>query len=198
MMNYVSFTRQQLTKVLVVLLCITTLQSCTVATVVAITAGASMATDRRSIGNQIDDQSIEVEAYNEITKNKAIYNNTNLHVVSVNGSVLIVGQAPTQHLKAQAIKILNNINNVVRIHDQIRIGNKTSVTTQTNDVWLTSKVKTALFSSDGVNGKNIKVVTENGEVFLMGIVSKKEADIAVKVTRNISGDNRDDKAFDYL
>ena len=65
MMNYVSFTRQKLAKVLVVLLCITTLQSCTVATVVAITAGASMATDRRSIGNQIDDQSIEVEAYNE-------------------------------------------------------------------------------------------------------------------------------------
>jgi osmotically-inducible protein OsmY len=166
--------------------------------VVAITAGASMATDRRSIGNQIDDQSIEVEAYNEITKNKSLNDNTNLHIISVNGSALIIGQAPTAFLREQAVKIVNEINGVVRIHNQIRIGNITSVTTQTNDVWLTSKVKTALFSSDEVNGNDIKVITENGEVFLMGIASKKEADAAVNITRNISGVNRVFKAFEYL
>lgn len=198
MVNFSNLSNIKPVKFLTIVLIISTLQSCAVATVVAITAGASMATDRRSIGNQIDDQSIEVEAYNEITKNKALYNNTNLHIISVNGSVLIVGQAPTTHLKAQALKIIHAIKSVVRVHDQIRIGNTTAVTTQTNDAWLTSKVKTALFSSDSVNGKNIKVVTENGEVFLMGIVSKKEADIAVNITRNISGVNRVFKAFEYL
>lgn len=198
MVNFLTVSNTKPKKFLAVLVILSTLQSCAVATVVAITAGASMATDRRSIGNQIDDQSIEVEAYNEITKNKALYDNTNLHIISVNGSVLIVGQAPTPHLKDQALKIINSIKGVVRIHDQIRIGNTTAVTTQTNDVWLTSKVKTALFSSDGVNGKNIKVVTENGEVFLMGIVSKKEADTAVNITRNISGVSRVFKAFEYL
>ncbi len=192
----ITFTKPM--KLAALLLTLAVLQGCAAVTVVAITAGASMATDRRSIGNQIDDQSIEVEAYNEITKNKSLNDNANLHIISVNGSVLIIGQAPTAYLKDQAIKIINEIDGVVRIHNQIRIGNVTSVTTQTNDVWLTSKVKTALFSSDEVNGKDIKVITENAEVFLMGIVSKKEADAAVEVTRNIGGVNRVFKAFEYL
>lgn len=181
-----------------VLLIISVLQGCAAVAVVAVTTGASMATDRRSIGNQIDDQSIEVEAYNEITKNKSLNDKTNLHIISLNGSVLIIGQAPTTYLRDQAIKIINSINGVVRIHNQIRIGNLTSITTKTNDVWLTSKVKSALFSSDEVNGNTIKVITENAEVFLMGLVTKKEADIAINITRNISGVSRVFKAFEYL
>ena len=198
MFNFSKIINAQPMKLAALLLMISILQGCAVATVVAITAGANMATDRRSFGNQIDDQSIEIEVYNEITKNKSLSENTNLHVKSVNGSVLIIGQAPNTYLKDQAIKIVNTIEGVVRIHDQIRIGNTISVTTQTNDIWLTSKVKTALFSSDKVSGKNIKVITENAEVFLMGLVSKKEADAAVSVTRNISGVNRVLKAFEYL
>ncbi|MCW8866086.1 MAG: division/outer membrane stress-associated lipid-binding lipoprotein [Colwellia sp.] len=185
-------------KFIVLAIIVSILQGCAAAAVVAVTTGASMATDRRSIGHQIDDQSIELEAYNEITKNKALSDNTNLHVISVNGSVLIIGQAPNSHLKDQALKILNNIDGILKIHDQIRLGNVTSITTQTNDVWLTSKVKTALFSSDEVSGNDIKVITENGEVFLMGLVSKKEADAAIQITRNISGVNRVFKAFEYL
>lgn len=186
------------TKIVSTLLLLGILQGCTAVTVVAITAGASMATDRRSIGNQIDDQTIQVNAYNRIAKNKALSDNTNLHLTSVNGSVLIIGQAPTTYLKDQAIKIISEIEGVVRVHNQIRIGSITSVTTRTNDIWLTSKVKTALFSDSSVNGKNIKVITENGEVFLMGIVSKKEADAAVNITRNISGVNKVFKAFEYI
>lgn len=190
--------KNKATKLISLLLIISALQGCVAVTVVALTAGASMATDRRSIGNQIDDQSIQVEAYNEIAKNKPLNDNTNLHLTSVNRSVLIVGQSPTTVLRDQALKIIHEIHGVVRVHNQIRIGNVTSITTQTNDIWLTSKVKTALFSSDKVNGKNIKVITENGEVFLMGIVSKSEADAAVNVTRNISGVNKVFKAFEYL
>jgi osmotically-inducible protein OsmY len=181
-----------------VLVILSVLQGCTAVAVVAVTTGASMATDRRSFGNQIDDQSIEVKAYNEITKNKSLNENTNLHIVSLNGSVLIIGQAPNTYLRDQAIKIINNLDGVVRIHNQVRIGNLISVTTKTNDVWLTSKVKSALFASDEVNGKAIKVITENAEVFLMGLVTKKEADAAINITRNISGVNRVFKAFEYL
>jgi osmotically-inducible protein OsmY len=185
-------------KLAAVLLIISVLQGCAAVAVVAVTTGASMVSDRRSIGNQIDDQSIEVEAYNEISKNKSLDDNTNLHVISVNGSVLIIGQAPNTYLRDQVIKIINDINGVVLIHNQIRIGNLTSITTQTNDVWLTSKVKSALFASDEVDGNTIKVITENAEVFLMGLVTKKEADIAINITRNISGVNRVFKAFEYL
>ena len=190
--------KNKLFKLGAALLIASVLQGCAAVAVVAITTGASMATDRRSIGHQIDDQSVEVKAYSEITKNQSLNENTNLHIISVNGSVLIIGQAPNTYLRDQAIKIVNDIDGVVRIHNQIRIGNLTSITTQTNDVWLTSKVKSALFSSDKVNGDAIKVITENAEVFLMGLVTKAEADIAINITRNISGVNRVYKAFEYL
>jgi len=185
-------------KLVTLLTLVAVLQGCAAAAVVAITTGASMATDRRSVGNQIDDQNIELEAYNEITKNKSLNENANLHIISLNGSVLIIGQTPNTYLRDQAIKVINDIEGVVRIHNQIRIGNVTSIATQTNDVWLTSKVKTALFSSDEINGNDIKVITENAEVFLMGLVSKKEANAAIEITRNISGVNRVFKAFEYL
>jgi len=185
-------------KLCAALLITSLLQGCAAVAVVAITTGTSITSDRRSLGNQIDDQSIELKAYNEITKNKSLNKNTNLHIISVNGSVLLIGQAPNTYLRDQAMKIINNIDGVVRIHNQVRIGNLISITTQTNDVWLTSKVKSALFSSDEVNGDTIKVITENAEVFLMGLVTKKEADIAINITRNISGVNRVFKAFEYL
>ncbi|RHW76691.1 division/outer membrane stress-associated lipid-binding lipoprotein [Colwellia sp. RSH04] len=185
-------------KLVGIIMLVLTLQGCAVATVVAITAGATMVSDRRSIGNQIDDQTIEFNVHNELAKQKSIIDNTNLHVVSVNGSVLIVGQAPNTYLRDLAIKTVTEVEGVVQIHNQIRISSTTAVTTQTNDIWLTSKVKSALFASDKVNVKDIKVVTENGEVFLMGLVSKNEADAAVSVTRNISGVSRVFKAFEYL
>lgn len=188
----------KLVKLSAVLLIFSLLQGCAAVAVVAVGTSASMATDRRSIGNQIDDQTIEVEAYNEIKKNESLSDNTNLSIISLNGSVLVIGQAPNTYLRDQAIKIINNINGVVRIHNQVRIGNLTSITTKSNDVWLTSKVKSALFASDEISGRRIKVITENAEVFLMGLVTKKEADTAVNITRNISGVSRVFKAFEYL
>lgn len=198
MLTFSTTIKNKSLKLCTVLFIFSVLQGCAAVAVVALTTSASMATDRRSIGNQIDDQSIEIEAYNEITKNKSLNDNTNLHIISVNGSVLIIGQAPNTYLRDQVIKIINSINGVVRIHNQIRVGNLTSITTQTNDAWLTSKIKSALFSSDQVNGNTIKVITENAEVFLMGLVTKKEADIAINITRNISGVNRVYQVFEYL
>ncbi|MCP4991140.1 MAG: BON domain-containing protein [Colwellia sp.] len=174
------------------------LQGCAVATVVAVTAGATMVADRRTFSKQIDDQSIEFRAHNELAKVKALSKNTNLHVVSMNGMVLIVGQAPNTYLRDLAIKTIQDIPDIVVIHNQIRIGSSTAVTTQSNDIWLTSRVKTALLANSEVNAKDIKVVTENSEVFLLGLVTLKEANIVVEVTRNIPGVNKVIKAFEYL
>ncbi|MGL1957798.1 MAG: division/outer membrane stress-associated lipid-binding lipoprotein [Colwellia sp.] len=185
-------------KITALLLLIAVLQGCAVAAIAVVATGASMASDRRTVGKQIDDQSIELSAHNEIAKQKSLIDNTNLQIISMNGSVLVIGQAPNTYLRDSAIKIIEKTKGVVQIHNQIRIGNTISVTTKTNDIWLTSKVKAALFSSDKIKAKDIKVVTENAEVFLMGIVSQQEADEAVNITRNISGVNRVFKAFEYL
>jgi len=174
------------------------LQGCAVATVVAVTAGATMVADRRTFSKQIDDQSIEFVAHNELNKQKALSKNTNLHVISMNGTVLIIGQAPNSYLRDLAIKTIQDVPDIVTIHNQVRIGSTTAITTQSNDIWLTSKVKSALLANGDVNAKDIKVVTENSEVFLLGLVTKQEADIVVEITRNINGVSRVFKAFEYI
>ncbi|MFT5813020.1 MAG: osmotically-inducible protein OsmY [Psychroserpens sp.] len=174
------------------------LQGCVAATVVGVVGAASVANDNRSLGNQIDDQKIEIDAHTKINKIDALSDNTNLQVISVNGSVLIIGQAPNSYLRDQAIKAINEIDGVKQLHNQIRISNTISFITKTNDVWLTSKVKTSLFDTDKLDATNIKVVTENGEVFLMGLVTKTQATIAVDITRNVGGVNRVFKIFEYV
>lgn len=174
------------------------LQGCAVATVVAVTAGATMVADRRSFSKQIDDQTIEFVAHNELNKQKALSQNTNLHIVSMNGIVLVVGQAPNSYLRDLAIKTIQDVPDIVTIHNQVRISSTTAITTQSNDIWLTSKVKSALLANGDVNAKDIKVVTENSEVFLLGLVTPKEASIVVEIVRNINGVSRVIKVFEYI
>lgn len=188
----------QFNKLIPIILLAYTLQGCVGAAAVAVVTGASMATDERTFGKQIDDQGIEFKASSELSENEALNNQTNIHVVSINGSVLMVGQAPNNDLRSLAVAKVSKIEGVLQVHNQIRISNTISFTTRSNDTWLTSKVKTALFSSDTLDATNIKVITENGEVFLMGLVSEANANEAVKIARNISGVNRVFKAFEYL
>jgi osmotically-inducible protein OsmY len=185
-------------KLLITLSTVVLLQGCVAAAVVGIVGGASAATDERSIGTQMDDQKIEFEAYAKLSKQKALGDNTNLQVISVNGSVLVIGQAPNTYLRDLAIKTINEVDQVIQLHNQIRISNTTSITTKSNDIWLTSKVKTALFGSDNLDATNIKVVTENGEVFLMGLITEAQANEAVDIARNVSGVNRVFKIFEYI
>jgi len=186
------------TNLLITLSAVFLLQGCVAAAVVTIIGGASAATDERSLGTQMDDQKIEFEAYSKLSKHEALNDNANLQVVSVNGSVLVIGQAPNTYLRDLAIKSINEVDLIVQLHNQIRISNTTSITTKSNDIWLTSKVKTALFGSDTLDATNIKVVTENGEVFLMGLVTETQANEAVNIARNVSGVNRVFKIFEYI
>jgi len=180
------------------LMVLSALNGCAVATVVAITAGAVIVSDRRSFNKQIDDQSIEFVAHNELNKQKALSKNTNLNLVSMNGTLLIVGQTPNSYLRDLAIKTIQDIPDIVTIHNQIRIGSNIGTTTKSNDIWLTSKVKSALLADETIDAADIKILTENSEVFLLGLVTKEEANIAVEITRNISGVNRVYKAFELI
>ncbi len=173
------------------------LQGCVAAAVVGVGTGVKMATDRRSVGNQIDDQTIELNAYSKLSEDTALKDSTNIQVIAMNGTLLVVGQAPTVFLRDSVMKIINNIEGVTKVYNQIRIGSVTSILTKSHDAWLTSKVKVALLAEDNIDGTNIKVVTENAEVFLMGLVSQKEASKAVNIARNISGVNQVLKAFEY-
>lgn len=185
-------------KHLAVLAILTLLQGCAAA-VVAGTAGAvSAANDRRTIGSQIDDNNIEIKATLALKKVPTLSDKANISVVSVNGTILLVGQVPSRDLLSQAEQAVRNSVSVKNIHNQLRIGTRIGITTQTHDTWLTSKVKTKLLTAETITGNNIKVVTENSEVFLMGLVSETEADMAVEIARHVNGVKRVVKAFEYL
>ncbi|TMN32424.1 BON domain-containing protein, partial [Pseudoalteromonas piscicida] len=96
-------------------------------------------------------------------------NHANISVVSVNGVVLLVGQVSNVEMRTEAEAALKTVPAIRRVHNQLRIGSNIGITTQTHDTWLTSKVKTKLLADENVSGNNIKVVTENAEVFLMGL-----------------------------
>lgn len=174
------------------------LQGCAAA-VVATTAGAvTAATDRRTIGSQIDDNNIEIKSMFAIKALSEDAKNSNISVASVNGIVLLVGQVNSENLKQDVEKALSGIEGIRQVHNQLRISSNISISTKTHDVWLTSKVKSKLLTTENVSFNNIKVVTENGEVFLLGLVSQQEAALAVELARHISGVERVIKVFEYL
>lgn len=174
-------------KLLVVAFSLSVLQACTTAIVAGTVTAVSAANDPRSIGKQIDDNAIEVKAMLELMKDDGLSKHTNINVISYNGKLLIVGQSPNKFLIDTAINIIKSIDGVTKIHNQIKLGTPASFSTKTSDVWITTKVKSELLTDDVVKGHNIKVVTENKEVYLMGLVSKEQSELAAEIASNVSG-----------
>lgn len=176
-----------LNKVIPLLIVCGALQGCASAIVAGTVTAVASANDPRSIGVQIDDSAIELKAVLELLKDDGINDHTNLSVVSYNGVVLVVGQSPNQFLIDNALKILRGINGVKKVHNQIRIGTPASITTKTKDTWITTRVKSDLLTDDDVKGHKVKVVTESSVVYLMGIMSAKDAQKAATIAANVDG-----------
>lgn len=162
------------------------LQGCAVALVGAGAVGVKAATDRRTLGTQLDDQTIEYRAQRAISETER-FDNARILAVAYNKRVLLIGQAPSEDIRRQAEQTVRDAVGAAQVHNEVRVRSRVGFTTKTEDSWITSKVKTALLSDERVDGSQIKVVTENGEVFLMGIVANEEAGIATDIARNTAG-----------
>jgi osmotically-inducible protein OsmY len=158
---------------------------------------ASVAHDRRTIGTQVDDTTTAGRISIAMSKDTAINEQTNISVQVFNGTALLVGQAPTQALIQQAEKLASSVKNIKKLHNQIRLGSPIPASVVANDTWLASKIKTKLIADKRIDGLQIEIEVENGEVFLMGLVSEQESIIAVDIARNINGVKQVIKAFEY-
>ncbi|HEY9030600.1 MAG TPA: BON domain-containing protein [Kangiella sp.] len=118
-------------------------------------------------------------------------------VVSHNLYVLIYGQVPSEDVIAQVSNTIKGVPEMKKAFNELRVGNPEDVST-VSDVWITTKVKSSLAAEKGLDSKRIKVITENKEVFLMGMVTREEGDKAALVARNISGVDRVVKIFEYI
>ena len=183
---------------LIILGTVVLLQGCAAAVVAGTASAVTAANDRRTIGSQIDDNNIEIKASIAISEVERLEKSARVNAISVNGIVLLVGQVPNQEMKNEAQITVEAIAGIRKIHNQLRIGSNIGITTQTHDSWLTSKVKAQLLAAKDISSNNIKVVTENAEVYLMGLVSQDEANRAVDIARNVSGVDRVVKVFEYI
>ena len=116
----------------------------------------------------------------------------------MNGIVLLTGETPLHEQSSRAVNIAQNYSEVRSVVNQITITEKSGITSRSRDSWLTSKVKTRLLATRNLRAGDIKVVTERGNVYLLGMVSPVEGEIAVNATKKLRGISRIFKVFEYL
>jgi len=163
----------------------------------ATAGGVAVAHDKRSAGNVIDDQIIEANIYNNLHAEEQIKTQAHINVTVYNGIVLLTGEAPTEVLRKQAEAVAREAKGVRRVYNEVVIAEPTTLASRSYDTWLTTKVKTRLLKEESVEGSQIKVITENSTVFLMGLIDRAQAQRATDLARNTGGVKMVVRAFEY-
>ncbi|MFT5133624.1 MAG: osmotically-inducible protein OsmY [Gammaproteobacteria bacterium] len=173
------------------------LPGCAAVIVGGAATGANVAHDRRTTGTFIEDEAIELKSVKEILQDKELSKQTHLNVTSFNTIVLVSGEAPTEELRQRAIQIVRNIPKVTHVHDEISIAGPSSLMSRSADTVITTKVKSKLIVEKNLDGTHVKVVTENGVVYLMGLLNRQDADKATEIARQTGGVQKVVKLFQY-
>ena len=143
----------------------------------------------RSIGNKIDDQFLEPNVANAISRSHPDLTGPTSHIVvtAYNGVILLAGQTPRADLKDKAAQVANGVQGVKKLHNELQVLQPTSALARSNDALITSKIKTLMLADSKVPSAKVKVVTENGIVYLMGLVTRAEGAAATNVASGASG-----------
>lgn len=154
---------------------------------------------RRTPGAVVEDQSIEtIVAVNLKAENKA-FREARLNVVSHNGVVLLVGQIENKELKQKATNVIaRSSSKIKRVHNELEISGKKGLFARGNDTWIATKVRTLIIANDEIPSSQVRVIVENGVVYLMGIITESEGDRAANVARNVVGVKKVIKVFEYI
>ena len=163
------------------------LTGCAATVATGTATGFAVIHDRRTTGALIDDQTIKVKANLAITKDKELCKQSHINAFSYNNTLLLVGQTQTLELKQHTEDILASIQGIKEIYNEITIEKPVSLTTRIKDSWITAQLKAKLLTNRNIGPNRITVVTENGTVYLMGILAEDEENLAVDVARKISG-----------
>ncbi len=153
--------------------------------------------EKRGLNTMIKDRDMANAALHRIENDRELREQTHITVAAFNHVMLMVGQAPTEQLRAKAYRLVGATPNLKRIYNVVTIEPPLSKAEIAKDSWITTVVKSALVAEKGINANQIKVVTENRVVYLLGIVTRKQADIAADVTSRIKGVARVVKLFEY-
>ena len=172
-------------KLFVVLLIASQATACGVLAVGGVAAGASILADRRTPGVQAIDKGIELEAGNALAKKFG--DNAHINVTSFNQKVLLTGEVKDADIKGEAGAYVKAMKNARSVFNELIIGPNSSYTARANDSYLESKIKTQMIFTDQLPSNSMAIVAEGSSVYLMGILTQNEAEIAKKVASNTSG-----------
>ena len=162
----------------------------------AVGGTALVATDRRSVGAQADDEGIELK-YAQSRSNR-FGDAVHVNVTSYNGVLLLTGEVPDAATKAALAELARTTDRVRHVHDETAVRPPTPMSERTNDTYITSKVKARFVEQNKFSATHVKVVTERGIVYLMGLVRPDEADAAAQVAASTSGVARVVKLFEPI
>ncbi len=181
---------------LAVLAALPALQGCVPAIVAAgVGATALVATDRRSTGAQVDDQSIELKIGTAV--NGKYGAEVHVNATSYNGLVLLTGEVPNKTVEDDVVNVARTTDRVRKVDNYLVIGPATEIGARSNDSYITSKVKARFVESDKFSATHVKVVTERAVVYLMGIVTRAEGEDAARLASTTAGVARVVKLFEY-
>ncbi|MDR0209926.1 MAG: BON domain-containing protein [Pseudomonas putida] len=153
----------------------------------------------RTIGSKIDDSLIETKVSVNIAKaNADLDKGSHIVVSSYNGVVLLAGQTPRADLKSLAEQTASQVQRVKKVHNELQVMQPSSILARNNDAWLTTKIKAQMLGDASVPSTRIKVITENGIVYLLGLVTQGEANAATSVVQGVSGVQKIVKLFEYI
>ena len=174
-----------ISKFLLAVLLATQLSACGILAVGGVAAGASVMADRRTPGVQAIDNGIEMQANAALSKKFG--DNAHINVTSFNQKVLLTGEAKDADIKGEAEAYVKALKNARTVFNEIVIGPNSTYTARANDSYLESKIKTQMIFTDKLPSNSMSIVAEGTSVYLMGILTQSEADLAKKVASNTNG-----------
>ena len=172
-------------KLIVVLILASFLSACGVLAVGGVAASATVLADRRTASVQAIDKGIELEAGNALAKRFG--DNAHINITSFNQKVLITGEVKDADIKGEAGAYVKAMKNARSVYNEVVIGPNSTYTARANDSYLESKIKTQMIFTEELPSNSMAIVAEGSSVYLMGVLTQKEADIAKKVASNSSG-----------
>ena len=153
----------------------------------------------RTLGSKIDDSLIETKVQVNVAKaNADLADNSHIVVTSYNGVVLLAGQTPRADLKAQAEQAAAGVQRVKKVHNELQVMDPITLLAISNDALLTTKIKAQMLTDSAVPGSRIKIVTDNGIVYMMGLLTQAEATRAANLVQGVSGVQKIVKVFEYI
>lgn len=185
------------TKIIATTLLVASLSSCIpAALVVGATAGGAVIYDKRSMSTIVQDRDSAQGATNIISASRELQNGTHISVATFHHIMLLVGQTSTEEQRDITYRLVSDVKYISRVYNQITVRKPISLSQRTQDAWITTKIKTEMLAKPGLQSTEIKVVTEDGVVYLMGILTPKQVEMAVDLARHVDGVREVVKVFE--